>query len=88
MSDECIIDNINLISIHHPIFCTAKFRYHSKDVPVSLEYLENNEIRVKYSGGASSVTPGQTCALYLGNECIGSGIIRKVLKNNEELWYL
>lgn len=88
MSDECIIDNVNLISIHHPTFCTAKFRYHSKDVPVSLEYLENNEIRVKYSGEASSVTPGQTCALYLGNECIGSGIIRKVLKNNEELWYL
>ena len=87
-SDECIIDNVNLISIHHPSFCTAKFRYHSKEIPVSLEYLENDRIRVSYSGGASSVTPGQTCALYLGNECIGSGIIRSIYKNGKELWYL
>lgn len=88
LSDECIINNINLISIHHPTFCTAKFRYRSKEIPVSLEYLENDKIRVRYSGVSSSITPGQTCALYLGNECIGSGIIEKIYKNNEELWYL
>ncbi len=88
ISDECIIDNINIISIHHPTFCTAKFRYRSKEVPVILEYLNEFEIRIKYNGKARSVTPGQTCALYLGDECIGSGIIRKIYKNNEELWYL
>lgn len=88
ISDECIIDSVNLISIHHPTFCTAKFRYHSKEIPVILEYLSNNQIRLKYNSKASSVTPGQTCVLYLGNECIGSGIIRKIYKNNEELWYL
>ena len=88
ISDECIIDNINIISVHHPTFCTAKFRYHSKEILVILEYLNENEIKVTYKGTARSVTPGQTCALYLGDECIGSGIIRKIYKNNEELWYL
>lgn len=88
MSDECIIDNVNLISIHHPAFCTVKFRYRSKEIPANLEYLEDNKIRVSYSGGASGVTPGQICAIYLGNECIGSGIIKIVKKNDEELWYL
>lgn len=88
MSDECIIDNVNLISATHPTFCTAKFRYRGEDHPVVLEYLDNNEIRVKYSGLAKSVTPGQACVLYLGEECIGSGIIKKVKKDNNDIWYL
>ena len=87
-SDECIISNLNFISGVHPTFCTAKFRYRGVDHPVELEYLEKNQVRVKYNGLASSVTPGQACVLYLGEECIGSGIIEKVRKNNEDLWYL
>jgi tRNA-specific 2-thiouridylase len=87
-SDECIIDNINFISSVHPTFCTAKFRYRSVDVPVELEYLDNNEIRVKYSGRFKSVTPGQACVLYLGEECLGCGFIKEVYKNGEKLWYL
>ena len=87
-SDECIISNLNFISGVHPTFCTAKFRYRGVDHPVELEYLENNTVRVIYRGLAKSVTPGQACVLYLGEECIGSGIIDKVRKNNEDLWYL
>ena len=88
MSDECLIDNINFISSIHPTFCTAKFRYRGEDHPVELEYLNDNEIKVKYHGLAKSVTPGQACVLYLGEECLGSGIIKKVRKDNNDLWYL
>lgn len=87
-SDACIIDNVNFISSTHPTFCTAKFRYRGEDHPVELEYLENNEILVKYSGKAKSVTPGQACVLYLGEECLGCGFIKTIYKNNEKLWYL
>jgi len=87
-SDACIIENVNFISSTHPTFCTAKFRYRGEDHPVELEYLENNEILVKYSGKAKSVTPGQACVLYLGEECLGCGFIKEVYKNNERLWYL
>jgi len=87
-SDECIIDNINFISDERPTKCTAKFRYRGEDIPVELEYLENNEIRVKYPKKAKSVTPGQACVLYLGEECLGCGFIKDVYKNNEKLWYL
>ncbi len=87
-SDECIIDNINFISPNHPTFCTAKFRYRGPDNEVILEYLDNNEIRVRYPQKVKAVTPGQACVLYLGEQCLGSGIIKKVKKNNEELWYL
>lgn len=88
MSDECIVENLNLISYHHPTFLTAKLRYRSKEIPVEIEYLENNEARIKYHEGGAGVTPGQTCALYLGEECIGGGTIKEIRKNNERLWYL
>ena len=49
--------------------------------------MENNEIKVKYVDG-KSVTPGQACVIYLGEQCIMGGIIKKVFKDGKELWYL
>ena len=88
LSDECIIDQVNFISPTNPTFCTAKFRYRGPDHPVELEYLENNEVSVKYRGFAKAVTPGQACVLYLGEQCLGSGIIKEVRKHGEKLPYL
>ena len=87
-SDECIIENINFISPNHPTFCTAKFRYRGPDHEVILTYLENGEISVKYPSKVKAVTPGQACVLYLGEQCLGSGIIKEVRKNEKKLWYL
>ena len=86
-SDKCIIDNINFISDSRPKNCTAKFRYRSKDIDVLLEY-HDNYIVVKYPSLAKGVTPGQACVLYDGEECLGSGIIKEIYKDNEKLWYL
>ncbi len=88
LSDSCIIDNVNFIAAKHPAFCTAKFRYRGPDYEVSLTYLENDEILVSYPEKVAAVTPGQACVLYLGRECLGSGIIKEVRKNNKKLWYL
>ena len=87
-SDACVIENVNFISDDRPIKCSAKFRYRGEDHPVELEYLENNEILVKYPKKAKSVTPGQACVLYDGDICLGCGFIKEVYKNNERLWYL
>ena len=87
-SDACLIEQVNLISPTAPTFCTAKFRYRGQDHPVSVEYLDDNQAWVRYHGKAKSVTPGQACVLYLGEQCIGSGIIKEVYKNNQKLWYL
>ena len=88
VSDSCIIDEVNYLGDEMITKCTAKFRYRQKDVDVELEWLDNNEILVKYPQGVKRVTPGQACVLYNGEECLGGGIIKEVRKNNEKLWYL
>ncbi len=88
VTNSCIVDTINWLSDVKPSKCMAKFRYRQKDNPVELEYLDNNEILVKYKQGVKRVTPGQACVFYYGDVCLGSGIIKEVRKNNEKLWYL
>lgn len=84
-SDSAILEDVNFISEKRPTNCTAKFRYRQKDVNVIIEYGE--KVIVKYDN-VKAVTPGQLCVLYLEDECIGSGLIKEVYKNNEKLWYL
>lgn len=87
-SDKCIIENVNFISNLRPEKCTAKFRYRGEDYNVSLKYLDDNKIEVSYPEQVKSVTPGQACVLYLGEECLGCGFISEIYKNNEKLWYI
>jgi len=87
ITDSCIIDNVNFISDLRPNKCSAKFRYRQNDNDVELEYLEDS-ILVKYKQGIKAVTPGQACVFYLGDECLGGGIIKEVRKNNEKIWFL
>ena len=86
-SDSCLVTNMNFISLERPTNCTAKFRYRQKDINVNIEYLDNGEIIVHYHD-VKAVTPGQACVLYLGEECLGGGIIKEVRRENKKLWYL
>lgn len=88
VSDACIIDQVNFNSDVKPEKCSAKFRYRQPDNEVSLTYLDNGEILVSYPQGVKSVTPGQACVLYLGEQCLGGGIIKEVRKQGKKLWYL
>ena len=87
ISNSCLIDTVNFNCDLRPIKCTAKFRYRQKDYPVTLEYLDNGEIIVRYDS-VKAVTPGQACVLYQDDICIGGGIIKEVRYNEEKLWYL
>lgn len=87
LSNETIITDMNFISDKRPNKCNAKFRYRGPLIPVEIEYLKNNKIKLKYES-AKSVTPGQICVLYDGEECLGGGIIDEVRKDENKLWYL
>lgn len=88
VSTSCLVDNINYLGEDKLTECTAKFRYRQQDVPVELEWLENNEVIVRYPQGVKAVTPGQACVFYNGEECLGGGIIKEVRKEEKKLWYL
>ncbi|MBR2712004.1 MAG: tRNA 2-thiouridine(34) synthase MnmA, partial [Bacilli bacterium] len=88
ISDSCLVDNVNYLGDTKISECSAKFRYRQKDVPVTLEWLDDGNVIVKYPEGVKSVTPGQACVFYNGEECLGGGIIKEVRKNGQRLWYL
>ena len=87
LSDEAIIEDMNYLSDKRPNKATAKFRYRSEDNDVTIEYIDEKHIKVKYNG-VKAVTPGQACVIYDKDECLMGGIISKVYKNDKELWYL
>lgn len=86
-SDACTLDNINLLE-DLPKKLTAKFRYRGEDIPIEIESIDPSEIKIKYSGLAKAVTPGQACVFYDGEKCLGCGFIKDVYKEGEKLWYL
>ena len=87
ISDSCLIENVSFNTNERPLKCNAKFRYKSQEYPVNLEYLDNNNILVRYDA-VSSVTPGQTCVFYNGEQCLGGGTIKEVRKQGNKRWYL
>ncbi|MDD2377888.1 MAG: tRNA 2-thiouridine(34) synthase MnmA [Bacilli bacterium] len=87
-SDAALIEDVNWISDTKPDKCTAKFRYRQPDNDVIIEYIDEKHVLVKYPQKVKSVTPGQACVFYQGEECLGGGIIKEVYKNNMKLWYV
>ena len=88
ISTSCLITNLNLINKNYTKNTKAKFRYRQNEINVELEPINENEMIVHYQDGVKSVTPGQICAIYIEDECIGSGIIKEVRKDNKKLRYL
>ena len=88
-SNWCTATDANWIS-YKPVEgkeYTAKFRYRQKDIAVTIEYKENNEIIVKYPSCCRAVTPGQAVVVYEGEICLGGAIIDKVYYNDERRKY-
>ena len=55
---------------------------------ITIHYINEDCLELIFDEPYKAVTPGQACVLYDGEECLGSGIIDTIYKNNERLWYL
>jgi len=66
---------------------TAKFRYRQQDNDVFVEWIDDKTIRVTYPEKIRAVTPGQVCAFYQGDVCVGSGFIHEVYMEKKRRQY-
>ena len=60
-----------------PFDCVVKTRYRQQDIPCHVEPLDNDTIKVTFTSPQAAVTPGQSAVFYLGEECLGGGIIEQ-----------
>ncbi|MXP67445.1 tRNA 2-thiouridine(34) synthase MnmA [Pantoea sp. Aalb] len=70
---------VNQKAIIIPLRCTAKIRYRQKDVPCKLISYRHDSIEIHFDEPIIAVTPGQSIVLYLGDICLGGGIIEQRL---------
>lgn len=88
VSDRARIEKINWLvpdGFEFPKQCTVKFRYRQKDIPVTLEVLGNQAI-VSYPQGVEAVTPGQEAVFYMGDKCLGGGVIEQVFFEDRDVF--
>lgn len=67
---------------------TAKFRYRQQDVPVQIELLANDQVKVFYPQTAIAVTPGQQVVFYQGQKCLGGATIKEIFYDGKKIDYV
>jgi tRNA-uridine 2-sulfurtransferase len=90
-SDELVATDLNWINpevVSNEFTCTAKFRYRQEDSAVTVEKLENGNVRVIFAESQRAITPGQAVVFYDGEVCLGGGTIDKVIKKDHVLDYV
>ncbi|GGA69142.1 tRNA 2-thiouridine(34) synthase MnmA [Ornithinibacillus halotolerans] len=90
-SDELIATDLNWINpdeIQDSFTCTAKFRYRQEDSGVTVQKLENGNVRVIFDESQRAITPGQAVVFYDEEVCLGGGTIDKIIKHDKILDYV
>lgn len=62
-----------------PLRCTVKTRYRQTDIPCEIVPRGDDCIEVRFDAPVAAVTPGQSAVFYLGDLCLGGGIIEERL---------
>lgn len=62
-----------------PLTCTVKTRYRQEDIPCVVTPLGEDRIEVRFDAPVAAVTPGQSAVFYLGEICLGGGVIEQRL---------
>jgi tRNA-specific 2-thiouridylase len=55
--------------------CTAKVRYRQADQACSVEVLADGGVHVRFHQPQRAVTPGQYVVFYVGDVCVGGGVV-------------
>ena len=90
-SDSIISNQVSWISKKNmpaTFECTAKFRYRQEDNKVTVERLNESEVKVIFHEPIRAIAPGQAVVFYQGDECLGGGTIDQVYRKDEQLTYV
>src|SRR5262249_34578948 len=58
--------------------CTVKVRYRQPDQPATCAPLADGMARIAFDTAQRAVTPGQYAVVYVGERCLGGGVIETV----------
>lgn len=85
LSDSCIVKRMNYISVKpkNGAHLNCKFRYRQKDQGVTIEYIDDDSVKLIFDEPYKAVTPGQAAVLYDGEICLGGGLIDSTYINGE-----
>ena len=61
----------------------VKTRYRQTDIACTVDPIDSDTVRVIFDEPQKAVTPGQSAVFYLGDTCLGGGIIQEYLRDNE-----
>ena len=89
LSNKSLITNLNFIgrNLKDGEKINVKFRYRAKDLPCNVKLIDDNNLLLIHDGYYKAVTPGQIVAFYVGDLCLGGGIIDKVYYNDNQIIY-
>lgn len=88
LSDRAIIKQVNFINPEYKDFTRlhigCKFRYRQADQAVTMKKIDDETVELIYDQPVKAVTPGQAAVFYLGEECLGGGIIDSIYYKGEQ----
>lgn len=86
-STSCLVKGINFLAEKKDGHLFAKFRYRMPDEEIELHFIDDTTAMVSYKKKLRAITPGQVCAFYQGDYCLGGGFIDEVYYNGVKREY-
>jgi tRNA-specific 2-thiouridylase len=84
--DTLMVDSVNWINsreVKSPFSAQVKIRYNHPGSEAVISQMGKDEVKVKFISPQKALTPGQAAVFYEGDQVLGGGWIREVIRSSE-----